>query len=378
MFPPSDRTFSRRDTVLFLACVALSLTAIFSPERITTGVAGALRATALRPLVWLQERAEEGRTSRARLRALMAERDSAAYAAQNLPSLVAENERLRELLGLSHRLKARYVAAEVLHQAQVTDARTLLLNVGSDEGVATFDPIVGPDGLIGVVSSVGRTTSVAMTWAHPEFRVSAFTPTGNAFGIVAAAPSATGNDAYLEFRGVPYRDSIPPGTPVLSSGLGGVYPKGIPIGTVVGIAREQTGWERVYRVRPAANPGATAHVLVLVGERTNSVAEAFPSEGGAPRPDSARGAAPAAIEPAKPPAARPAGEAKPAVLPRAETTAPRPAAAQPRPEPRGAPADSAAGARPATADSTRRRPRTGVQDSAARAPARAAAADTTR
>ncbi len=289
MLPASDRSFSRRDTILFLICLALSITALFAPARLTTGLSNALRETVLLPLVWLQERAEEGRTSRARLRAIMAQRDSAASAAQVLPTLTAENERLRQLLKLSHRLKAPYVAAEVLHQAQVTDARMLLLSAGRSAGVATFDPIVAPEGLIGVVWSVGGNTSVAMTWAHPEFRVSAFTAKGNASGIVAASPSATGGDAYLEFRGVPYRDSIPAGTVVLSSGLGGVYPKGIPIGTVVGIVREQAGWERIYRIRPAANPGSTAHVLVLVTPRGPGVADAFPPDSLdlGPRADSA-------------------------------------------------------------------------------------------
>jgi rod shape-determining protein MreC len=113
-----------------------------------------------------------------------------------------------------------------------------------------------------------------MTWAHPEFRVSAFTVSGNAAGVVA--PSATGEGA-LEFRGVPYRDSVLVGTLVLSSGLGGVYPKGIPVGTVTGVAREQAGWERVYRLRPAANPGSAAHVLVLVTPN-GDLARAFPSD----------------------------------------------------------------------------------------------------
>jgi rod shape-determining protein MreC len=67
------------------------------------------------------------------------------------------------------------------------------------------------------------------------------------------------------------------GTQVLSSGLGGVYPKGIPVGTVTGIVREQAGWERVYRLLPAANPGSAAHVLVLVAS-SNDLARAFPSD----------------------------------------------------------------------------------------------------
>jgi rod shape-determining protein MreC len=117
-----------------------------------------------------------------------------------------------------------------------------------------------------------------MTWAHPEFRVSAYTIGGNASGLVAPSLSSLAGDGALEFRGVPYRDSVPAGTLVLSSGLGGVYPKGIPVGTVTGVVREQAGWERVYRLFPAANPGAVAHVLVLISPPGTSLERAFPSD----------------------------------------------------------------------------------------------------
>ncbi len=295
MHVPSDRSFGRRDTILFLTCLGLSLAALFAPARLTLGLTEVLRDTVLFPLVWLQERAEEGRTSRARLRAITAQRDSAAYLAQGLPAISAENDRLRGLLGLSRRLRAPYVPAEVLHQAQATDARMLLLGAGSEAGIASFDPVVAPEGLIGVVATAGRTASTAMTWAHPEFRVSAFTDSGGAVGIVAASPAAGATEPFLEFRGVSYRDSIPTGTMVLSSGLGGVYPKGIPIGRVTGIVREQAGWERVYRVRPAANPGTAAHVLVLTAPRPATLGDAFPGDtvrAPAPPPPPARDSAP--------------------------------------------------------------------------------------
>ena len=274
----TDRRYTRRDTVLLFLCLALSLVALFSPAAWSNGVAATLRGTVLSPLVWLQARAEEGRTSRVRFRAVTAERDSAAYLAQFLPSLRAENERLRQLLQLSHRLTTSYVAAEVLHQPQATDSRTLLLSVGSRQGVAPFNPVVAPEGLIGVILSVSGTSSVAMSWAHPEFRVSAFTVGGNAFGVVAPSIEGRNNEGALEFRGVPYRDSVPLGTLVLSSGLGGVFPKGIPVGTVIGTVREEAGLERVYRLRPAANPGSAAHVLVLLGSRGGDLAPAFPSD----------------------------------------------------------------------------------------------------
>ena len=277
MASASERSYTRRDTVTFVVCLGLSLVGLFSPDSWGMSLAASLRESVLAPLVWLQARAEEGKTSRVRLHALTVQRDSASYLAQGLPSLLAENERLRQLLSLSRRLASPYVAAEVLHQAQATDGRTLLLNVGSRDGVAGFDPVVAPEGLIGVVLNVSRRTSIVMTWAHPEFRVSAFTVTGNAAGVVAPSASVGSGEGALEFRGVPYRDSVPVGTLVLSSGLGGVYPKGIPVGTVTGVVREQAGWERVYRLLPAANPGSAAHVLVLVAA-SGDLARAFPSD----------------------------------------------------------------------------------------------------
>jgi rod shape-determining protein MreC len=274
----SDRRYTRRDTVLFILCLGLSIVGLFSPTGWTYGIADTLRETAFAPLVWLQARAEEGRTSRVRFRTVTAERDSAAYLAQFLPSLRAENERLRQLLRLSRRLTTTYVPAEVLHQPHATDGRTLLLSVGSRQGVAPFNPVVAPEGLIGVVLSVTPRSSIAMSWSHPEFRVSAFTISGNALGVVAPSSEGRNAEGALELRGVPYRDSVPLGTLVLSSGLGGVFPKGIPVGTVTGTVREEAGWERVYRLRPAANPGSAAHVLVLVGSRTGDLATAFPSD----------------------------------------------------------------------------------------------------
>jgi rod shape-determining protein MreC len=274
----SDRRYTRRDTMLFILCLGLSIVILFSPATWTLSLADTLRRTVLAPLVWLQVRAEEGRTSRVRFRILTAQRDSAAYLAQFLPSLRAENERLRQLLKLSHRLNASYIPAEVLHQPQATDGRTLLLSAGSRQGVAPFNPVVAPEGLIGMVISVSPGSSVAMSWAHPEFRVSAFTIGGNALGVVAPSADVRSAEGALELRGVPYRDSVPLGTMVLSSGLGGVFPKGIPVGVVTGTLREEAGWERVYRLRPAANPGSAAHVLILVGGRTPDLATAFPSD----------------------------------------------------------------------------------------------------
>src|SRR5438034_6341172 len=65
--------------------------------------------------------------------------------------------------------------------------------------------------------------------------------------------------------GVAYRQLVPTGTTILTSGLGGVLPRGVPIGTVVGVAGEAEGWERAYLIRPAVHPAAVTHVMILTG-----------------------------------------------------------------------------------------------------------------
>jgi rod shape-determining protein MreC len=265
MSPGLGRAISRRDTLLLVACLLLSLGALLLPAAWSLQLATAVRETALGPLVWLQQSAEEQKTSRARFREVEAARDSIALSAQSLPALRAENAELRALLGLRSRPRVRTVAAAVLRQSGPTDGRTLLLGAGRQEGVAAGDPVMSPEGLVGLVVSAGRRSAVAMTWAHPDFRASAVTEDGGVMGIAAPAPGVDASQAFLELRGVPYRDTVAVGTLVVTSGLAGVYPKGIPVGRVAGIRREELGWERVYRLRPLANPGYVSHVLIQVG-----------------------------------------------------------------------------------------------------------------
>jgi rod shape-determining protein MreC len=222
-------------------------------------------------MVWIQKNAELQRTSRLQLTAIAAARDSAALAAQSVSALRSENGQLRALLNLKAKVVFATVAAEVLHQTAVTDGRTLLLGVGRMDGVQVGNPVVSPDGLVGLVVSTDPFSSVAMTWAHPDFAASAVTEDGSALGIVAPTGAAA-SEGFLELRGVPYRDTVAVGTVLMTSGLTGVYPKGIPIGRVRGIRREELGWERVYHVSPLANPGLVTHVLVYLGREFQKAA----------------------------------------------------------------------------------------------------------
>src|SRR5213596_993491 len=259
----ADRYASRGDTLVFLGCVLLSAVAMSLPARIRDPLARGLRQTVLAPFLALQQQIERLSASLARYDAVVSQRDSAALAATFLPELRGENARLRSLLGLGTRLSSGYVPAVVLQAPEPSSPLTFLVSAGKQQGVKPLSAVVSPDGLVGVVSTVDAKTSVVVSWAHPEFRASAMAADGSVYGIVAPHGTEGPGVWLLELQGVPYRQMVPQGTPIFTSGLGGVFPRGIPLGTVIGVAGETEGWERTYLVRPAVHPSAVTHVMIL-------------------------------------------------------------------------------------------------------------------
>jgi rod shape-determining protein MreC len=183
--------------------------------------------------------------------------------------LKEENAQLRELLSLSSRMPTRHVAAEILHQASPMGEFTLLISAGRDKGVFEMAPVIAPRGLVGVVRSVGARTSVAVVWTHPDFRASAMTADGTVFGIIEPRGSAGPHTSLMEIRGIAFRDDVPIGSQVYTSGrgrhLGGALPRGIPIGVVRMVAEQNVGWSKTYVVEPSVQPGSVAHVIILLG-----------------------------------------------------------------------------------------------------------------
>ncbi len=269
----ADRYASRADTLVFIGCMLLSIAAMSLPDRWRDPLAKGLRQTVLAPFLWLQQQTGLVAASLSSYDGVVAQRDSAALAATFVPELRAENTRLRGLLGLGARLGSGYVPAEVLHEALPTSPLTLIVSAGRRQGVKPLAAVLSPEGLVGIVSTVDAQTSVVVTWAHPEFRASAMAADGSVYGIVAPHGTEGPKVWLLELRGIPYRQSVALGTGILTSGLGGVFPRGIPLGTVVDSAATEEGWERTYLVRPAVHPSAVSHVMILTGGRSGTAGD---------------------------------------------------------------------------------------------------------
>jgi len=215
----------------------------------------------------LQERAEASRRSLLLDQQRTAIRDSVALRAMTVSSLEDENAKLRRLVGLGSRLRWGFIPAEAIHGRGVRDVTTMTLTAGSLAGVRRLGPVIATEGVVGIVSDVDPTMSQAMIWTHPDFRVSAMSEDGAAFGIVQAHVASATTGYLMELRGIPFRTSLKPGTLIVSSGLGGVWPRGIPIGRVLEEVKTSEGWARTYLLKPAVSPADVGAVMILRSDR---------------------------------------------------------------------------------------------------------------
>ncbi len=266
--PRGGRGDSRADTAVALLCAAVALVLLVLPPEPRDHVAAAIRGNLLGPLALLQERAVRAGRALALTDSLRSVDDSLAMRSLLLGAVEAENARLRGLLGLGRALGWGYTPAEALVGRGDTEAHTLLLSAGERQGVQRLSAVVAADGLVGIIERVDPTTSIAIIWPHPDFRVSATTVDGSAFGIVTAHQGSGADRWMLELHGVPYRAALRSGTPIMSSGLGGIFPRGILVGTVVRALATGPGWARSYLVRPAVNPAEITSVMIVAPERS--------------------------------------------------------------------------------------------------------------
>jgi rod shape-determining protein MreC len=272
------RFSNRFDIVLFGACLLLSLVSMVLPPNLREPVAGSLRRSLVAPLVRLQRGAERWRGAYLSAEREELRRDTLALAAARVPTLESENERLRRLLGLGSKLQWGFIPAQALQGRGRIEDFTITLSAGSRAGIRERSLVVAPEGVVGVVQTVDPTLSLAILFAHPDFRVSAMSADGSAFGIVQPHLTKTGTPTpessylaserwLLELRGVPFRSTLKPGAVVYSSGLGGIYPRGIPVGVVLGEIKTAEAWARTYLLRPAVNPAEISAVMVLTPQR---------------------------------------------------------------------------------------------------------------
>ena len=184
----------------------------------------------------------------------------AALALENfrLRELRQENRRLRALLSLKESSSLGLKAVRVTGRAWTPLGLSLVLEEGLAGGIVQHGGLMTHQGLVGKVSWSGLRYSTAQTLLEKDCRVSVLIARTRVPGVLAWA----GGNA-LEIRDVPLEADVADRDSVVTSGFGGVFPKGIPVGTVVKIGRDRRVPLMQVRVKPAVDFSRLEEVFML-------------------------------------------------------------------------------------------------------------------
>lgn len=178
-------------------------------------------------------------------------------------TLRAQNRELRRMLDFRADQPVRLVPGRVVDRDFGTLPTTFVVDAGADDGVEENMPVVTAEGLVGKTVDVGRGTSQVLLYTHPDFSASALLVGGDhlEYGIVRPAPEG-GLRLFL-----PLRSFSEAGEPIVTSGYGGVFPRGIPIGRVAETQEDdRLGLQRIDRVQPVVDLGRVTVVFALARE----------------------------------------------------------------------------------------------------------------
>ncbi len=170
-----------------------------------------------------------------------------------------ENERLRRLLGATQSARPRPLVARVLAVQPSAYFHTLIVARGKADGVRPRMVAATDTGLVGVVYTVTRHTAHVLLITDPNASVGA--------RIQRAESRAVGvcrgrGEDYLVLTFLAKDADVRPGDVVITSGLGGVYPAGIPIGTVEEVMEQRQAGMREARVKPFVDVTRLEEILL--------------------------------------------------------------------------------------------------------------------
>jgi rod shape-determining protein MreC len=197
----------------------------------------------------------------------------------------SENVRLRSLLALEQRYPHYLVPADVSGRSLDRLGGSLTLNKGASDGVVEDRAILTPEGLVGRVERVTRHQARVLTLLHRDCAVAARVARSRVEGVLRWE---FGDQPTLNLHYVSSQEDVKPGDLVLTSGLGGIFPAGIRIGTVARVGLEPNGLMKEILVKPSVDFRTVDQVLVYTPGGADAIAPSDLLEAGT-APDSARG-----------------------------------------------------------------------------------------
>jgi rod shape-determining protein MreC len=178
-----------------------------------------------------------------------------------------ENERLRELLGFKQSLAQPAAAARIVAKDPSSWFNTVIINQGAADGLTKGLAAVTSRGVAGQIVEVSLHQSKLMLIIDPNSAVDALIQRNRVRGIVKGTFQ---EECSLEF--VMPEDDVRLGDSVISSGFDGVYPKGIPIGTVSAVLGQGPDFFKEVQITPAVDFNKLEEVLIILAPRPSTPA----------------------------------------------------------------------------------------------------------
>jgi rod shape-determining protein MreC len=170
-----------------------------------------------------------------------------------------ENQRLENLLKMKGSIKPPTVGATVVGEDVSSWFRTLVINRGASDGLLAGMAVVAADGVVGQVVKVASDTSRVLLLTDHASGISATIQRSRARGVVKGKGEGL---CSLDFT--TREEDVKVGDLVVTSGIGGVYQKGLPIGEVTIVKRGQYGIFQSVTIRPIVNIAHLEEVLVVL------------------------------------------------------------------------------------------------------------------
>lgn len=224
--------------------------------------------------------------------ALRIENDALKLAIAQLQSRAAEADRLEDLLKFRQNHESvQMLAAHVIGASAGTASRTVEIDRGERDGVRRNMAVITPDGAVGKVIETYRDNAQVLLLTDPEGGAGAMIVESR----IQSPVSGTG-EPLLSMKYVANDDKVNLGDRVVTSGMDKIFPRDIPVGTIVDVKPGSSSFKSIL-LRPATHFDRLEEVLVLL---TREPLE--PQQDAAPAPSPA---APAAAQPAKPATEKP-------------------------------------------------------------------------
>jgi rod shape-determining protein MreC len=172
--------------------------------------------------------------------------------------LAAENARLKDLLEFRQVVDEREVPAQVISADAMNWFRTITINKGTDSGIKENMPVMAASGAVGRTIKCAANSSRVLLITDASSAVAALIQNSRTRTV------ARGTGSGLTCEYVARLDETVVGDHLVTSGTGGVFPKGIPIGTITRVQAPEYGLFQTIKAKPAVDFSRLEEVLVLV------------------------------------------------------------------------------------------------------------------